>query len=164
MLGLRIPLLDNRFGAGGGTRTPNPLFTSQTDSDPPGVASCPISRDLRIRPRRPCQIVRQEPPRPGSVAAFPSPSLPQIPSINRGIGVTGERSSVRMNSAASVAEACSCLGSAELNADVPSLEVTAATPREQQRATGDLIGIGPGAQSTNSRALEGAAYRRPLWA
>src|SRR6476660_3293850 len=47
---------------------------------------------------------------PGSVAAFPSPSLPQIPSINRGIGVSGERSSVRMNSVASVAGACSCLG------------------------------------------------------
>ena len=129
MLGLRIPLLDNGIGASGGTRTPNPLFTSQTDSDPPGVASCPISRDLRIRPRRPCQIVRQGPSRPDSVAAFPSPSLPQIPSINRGIGVTGERSSVRLNSAVvDTQELAPALCSAELDADMRSLEVTAANP------------------------------------
>ena len=72
--------LDRPRGAGEGTRTPNHLFTSQTDSNPPGVASCRISLDLRKRPRHPCQIVRPGPSRPDSVAAFPSASLPQIPS------------------------------------------------------------------------------------
>jgi hypothetical protein len=38
---------------------------------------CQMGRHLRKRPRRPCQIVRRRPSRPGSAAAFPSPSLPR---------------------------------------------------------------------------------------
>ena len=60
-----------------GDSNPQPLFTSQTDVHPCRATLCQMGRHLRKRPRRPCRIVRRRPSRPGSAAAFPSPSLPR---------------------------------------------------------------------------------------
>jgi len=81
-------ILRQGSGADEGTRTPNPLFTSQTGVHPLRATLYQMGRHLRKRPRRPCQIVRRRPSRPGSAAAFPSPSLPRtrvrVPLLARG--------------------------------------------------------------------------------